>query len=202
VNRDRALQYAQMLDQEQCFRAHLARDPRYDGAFFAGVSSTGIYCRTVCPAKTPKRENIAFFATAAAAESSGFRPCLRCRPELAPGNANVDAVGRLASSAASRIEDGYEGSIECLASELGVSDRHLRRAIQEQYGVSPIELAQTQRLMLAKRLLRDTSMDIGEVAFASGFKSLRRFNALFKERYRLSPSEVRGRRKLLEAEAS
>jgi AraC family transcriptional regulator, regulatory protein of adaptative response / DNA-3-methyladenine glycosylase II len=181
------------LDAEVCYQAVLTRDARFDGAFFVGVATTGIYCRPVCPARTPRRASCTFYPSAAAAERAGYRPCLRCRPELAPGNARIDAVGRLAAAAASRIEDGTltEGSVGDLAAELGISDRHLRRVIESEFGVSPIELAQTQRLLLAKRLLTDTSLPVTEVAFASGFSSLRRFNALFKERYRLNPTDLR-----------
>jgi AraC family transcriptional regulator of adaptative response / DNA-3-methyladenine glycosylase II len=184
------------LDADICYKALSSGDARYDGVFFVGVSSTGIYCRPICPAKSPRRENCTFFPSAAAAERAGYRPCLRCRPELAPGNAQVDAFSRLAAAAASRIEDGAltEGSVQDLASELGITDRHLRRVIETEYGVSPIELAQTQRLLLAKRLLTDTRMPITEVAFASGFSSLRRFNSLFRERYRLNPRDLRKRR--------
>jgi AraC family transcriptional regulator of adaptative response / DNA-3-methyladenine glycosylase II len=182
-----------VLNQDKCFLAHEAKDPRFDGVFFAGVSSTGIYCRTICPAKTPKRENLTFFPSATSAEAAGFRPCLRCRPELAPGHSAVDAVSRLATAAANRIEEDPGESLEALALNLGVSSRHLRRAIRQQFGVSPVELAQTQRLLFAKRLLRDTNMDIGEIAFAAGFKSLRRLNALIQERYHLTPSSLRRR---------
>jgi AraC family transcriptional regulator of adaptative response / DNA-3-methyladenine glycosylase II len=181
------------LDAEICYQALLSHDARFDGAFFVGVATTGIYCRTVCPARTPRRESCTFHPSAAAAERAGYRPCLRCRPELAPGNARIDAISRLAAAAASRIEDGAltERSVAELAAEMGVSDRHLRRVIESEFGVSPIELAQTQRLLLAKRLLTDTDLPITEVAFASGFSSLRRFNALFKERYRLNPTDLR-----------
>src|SRR5437870_539748 len=169
------------LTLQTCYPALTARDARFDGVFFVGVASTGIYCRTVCTAKKPRPDRCAFFPSAASAERAGYRPCLRCRPELAPGNARIDAVSRLAALAASRIEDGAltDSSLSVLAEDLGVSDRHLRRAILAEFGVSPVELAQTQRLLLAKRLLTDTSLSITEVAFASGFGSLRRFNALF-----------------------
>ncbi len=185
------------LNGDTCYQALVSHDTRFDGVFFVGITSTGIYCRPVCPARTPRRENCRFYPSAAAAEQAGFRPCLRCRPELAPGNAIVDAVSRLAASAASRIEDGAlsEHSVEHLADELGVSERHLRRALKRELGVSPIALAQTQRLLMAKRLLTDTDLPIIEVAYASGFASVRRFNTLFKERYRLSPSELRSRRR-------
>jgi AraC family transcriptional regulator of adaptative response / DNA-3-methyladenine glycosylase II len=181
------------MDHKSCYQAVLSHDARFDGVFYVGVSSTRIYCRTVCTVKTPRRENCNFFSTAAAAEQAGYRPCLRCRPELAPGNARIDAVSRLAASAINRIEDGLltEKRLDEFAAEMGVTDRHLRRVIQSEFGVSPIELIQTQRLLLAKRLLTDTDLPITEIAFASGFASLRRFNALFKERYRLNPTELR-----------
>ncbi|HEY3268879.1 MAG TPA: DNA-3-methyladenine glycosylase 2 [Armatimonadota bacterium] len=185
------------LDPTICYGALRTHDPRFDGAFFVGVSSTGIYCRPVCTAKIPRRENCSFYPSAAAAEQCGYRPCRRCRPELAPGAARIDAVGRLAGAALSRIEEGVlaSGSIAGLAAEMGVSDRHLRRAIRSEFGVTPVALAQTQRLLLAKRMLTDTDLPITDVAFASGFASLRRFNALFQERYRLRPTDLRrGRR--------
>ena len=182
-----------MLDSDSCYQAIKAHDARFDGWFFTGVTSTKIYCRPVCTAKVPKRENCQFYTNAAAAESEGFRPCLRCRPELAPGNASIDSAARIAQSAASLIEDGAANGtrFEELAARLGVTDRHLRRLFFEAFGVSPIDFAQTQRLLLAKRLLTDTNMSVTDVAFASGFQSLRRFNALFKERYRLAPTALR-----------
>jgi len=182
-----------LLDPQSCYQALQAHDARFDGRFFVGVSSTRIYCRPVCTVKVPKRENCRFFPSAAAAESSGYRPCLRCRPELAPGNASIDAGARLAQAAASLIEDGMlnETGIDALAARLDVTDRHLRRVFQTEFGVSPVEFAQTHRLLLAKRLLTDTSLPITEVALASGFGSLRRFNTLFRERYRLSPTDLR-----------
>jgi AraC family transcriptional regulator of adaptative response / DNA-3-methyladenine glycosylase II len=184
------------LDSRTCYRALKARDARFDGRFFVGVSSTRIYCRPVCTVKPPKRENCSFYPSAAAAEAGGYRPCLRCRPELAPGNASVDATTRLAQAAASMMEDralDNEG-LDTLAASLGITDRHLRRAFGTEFGVSPVEFAQTQRLLLAKRLLTDTALPVTEVAFASGFGSVRRFNALFQQRYRLRPSELRGER--------
>jgi AraC family transcriptional regulator, regulatory protein of adaptative response / DNA-3-methyladenine glycosylase II len=184
------------LDTETCYEALLTHDPRFDGVVFVGVSTTRVYCRTVCPARTPRPQNCAFFRSAAAAECAGFRPCLRCRPELAPGNARVDASNRLASAIAGRIEDGIltEATVGELAEQLQISERHLRRVIQQEFGVSPIDIAQTQRLLLAKRLLTDTSLSVTEAAFASGFSSLRRFNTLIRERYRLTPSEIRRNR--------
>jgi AraC family transcriptional regulator of adaptative response / DNA-3-methyladenine glycosylase II len=184
------------LDRDSCTRALEARDARFDGVFFVGITSTGIYCRPICPARATLRKNRRFFSTAAAAERSGFRPCLRCRPELAPGLARVDAVPRLAETAASRIAAGALNGrgVADLADELGVSDRQLRRAMQQEVGVTPIELAQTHRLLLAKRLLTDTRLSISRVAYASGFQSLRRFNALFSDRYRMRPDSLRRQR--------
>src|ERR1044072_9200895 len=168
-------------DREACFRALRAKDSRFDGLFFVGVKTTRIYCRCVCTARTPNPENCTFYPSAAAAEAAGSRPRLLCRPELAPGRSRIEAVSRLANIAVRRIEDGAlsEISLTQLAEELGVSDRHLRRAVIEHYGVAPVELLQTQRLLTAKRLLTDTALPIGEVALASGFASLRRLNALF-----------------------
>ena len=168
------------LDSDTCYRALAARDVRFDGLFFVGVTTTKIYCRPICPARTPGRDRCRFFPNAALAEHSGFRPCLRCRPELAPGHAPMDVVGRTARLAAARIEAGAlneEGSLESLARELGLSDRQLRRAIRQEFGVSPIVLAQTRRLLLAKQLLTETCLPLIEVATASGFASVRRFNA-------------------------
>jgi AraC family transcriptional regulator of adaptative response / DNA-3-methyladenine glycosylase II len=182
-----------LLNPESCYQAFLAHDPRFDGVFFIAVKTTKIYCRTVCTARTPYLKNVTFYGNAASAEKAGYRPCLRCRPELAPGAATIDSVSRLAGIALNRIEDGAlaEGSLEGLAGEMGISSRHLRRVIESEFGVSPIELAQTQRLLLAKRLLTDTDLPITEVAFASGFASVRRFNALFLERYNLNPTQLR-----------
>jgi AraC family transcriptional regulator of adaptative response / DNA-3-methyladenine glycosylase II len=182
-----------LLSNEQCHRATWARDPRFDGVFFIGITSTGIYCRPICPARVTLTEHRRFFVSAAAAERSGYRPCLRCRPELAPGRAPVDAVSRLALAAALRIGAGAlnGGSVADLARELSVSERHLRRALERQIGVSPVELAQTHRLLLAKRLLADTALPVTHIAFASGFQSLRRFNTVFREHYHLTPSRLR-----------
>jgi AraC family transcriptional regulator of adaptative response / DNA-3-methyladenine glycosylase II len=184
------------LDADACFRAVRARDRRFDGRFFVAITSTHIYCRPICPARPAKRSNMRFFSSAAGAEGAGFRPCLRCRPERAPGLAPVDAVSRLVGAAIAGIEEHALSSARVgdLAASLGVSDRHLRRVTEAELGVSPIELAQTQRLLLAKRLLAETHLSQTEIAFASGFGSLRRFNALFKSRYGLSPRTLRGTR--------
>jgi len=182
-----------LLDHNSCYEALVARDPRFDGVLYVGVTTTGVYCRPVCPARTPRRDRCRFFANAAAAENAGFRPCLRCRPELAPGAAIIDSANRIASSAAQRIEAGAlnEAGIDELAAEFGVSSRQLRRVVKRELGVTPTELAQTQRLLLAKHLLTDSALPAIEVAFASGFTSVRQFNALFRERYGLSPTALR-----------
>ena len=174
-------------------RALDARDARFDGVFFVGIITTRIYCRPVCPARVSYSDHRRFFRSAAAAEHAGFRPCMRCRPELAPGLALIDAVPRLARDAANRIAAGALNghSVAELARDLGVSERHLRRALQHEIGASPSELAQTHRLLLAKRLLTDTRLTITRVAYASGFQSLRRFNAAFRAQYRLAPTALR-----------
>jgi AraC family transcriptional regulator, regulatory protein of adaptative response / DNA-3-methyladenine glycosylase II len=182
------------IDEDVWYRALVSRDSRFDGVFFVGVKTTGIYCRPVCTARTPGRRSCRFFASAALAEQAGFRPCLRCRPELAPGHAPIDSVRTTARAAAARIEAGAlnnGGSLEDLAASLGLSSRQLRRAVRKELGVSPIELAQTNRLLLAKRLIAETQLPMVQVALAAGFESLRRFNALFRSHYRLSPSALR-----------
>lgn len=185
-----------MLAPDICQRAMRARDPRFDGVFFVGITTTGVYCRPVCPSRGARPQHRRFFESAALAEHAGFRPCLRCRPELAPGRAQMDAVPRLARVAAARIAAGALNGrdVSQLAFELGVSERHLRRAMEREIGVSPLALAQTHRLLLAKRLLVETTLPVTRIAFASGFQSLRRFNSVFRARYRLSPSVLRPRR--------
>lgn len=180
-------------DPATLYAAFVARDRRFDGHFLVGVTSTGIYCRPVCSVRTPKAAHCRFFAHAAAAEAGGFRPCLRCRPELAPGASSIDAPSRLAWAAARRIEAGAldDHGLAGLAAQLGITDRHLRRVFGAAFGVSPVEYAQTQRLLLAKRLLADTALPVTEVALAAGFGSLRRFNTLFRSRYGLTPSTLR-----------
>jgi len=181
------------LSPDQCERALEARDARFDGLFFVGITTTRIYCRPVCPARVSYHDRRRFFDSAAAAEQAGFRPCLRCRPELAPGRALCDAVPNLARVAAHRIGAGALNGrgVAQLAHELGVSDRHLRRVLERELGVSPLTLAQTHRLLLAKQLLADTPLPVTQIAFASGFQSLRRFNSAFREQYRLSPTALR-----------
>ncbi|MBN9412149.1 MAG: helix-turn-helix domain-containing protein [Burkholderiales bacterium] len=176
-----------------------ARDARFDGCFFTGVTSTGIYCRPVCRVRTPRRENCRFFGHAAQAEAAGFRPCLRCRPELAPHSivwSIQDASYILAHQAARWLDDpeawsDAPPSPAQLAGRLGVSDRHLRRIFEAQFGVSPLQYLQTRRLLTAKQLLADTHLPIAQVALASGFASLRRFNAAFVEHYGLNPTQLR-----------
>jgi AraC family transcriptional regulator of adaptative response / DNA-3-methyladenine glycosylase II len=182
------------LDPDVCYRAMVARDARFDGLFFVGVKTTGVYCRPICPARTPGRDRVLFFRTAALAEEAGFRSCFRCRPELAPGAAPVDAVSRVVAAAMRRIDEGAlssEGSLEDLARALGVSGRHLRRAMRAELGLGPLALAASRRLALARQLIVDTVLPLTEVAFASGFRSVRRFNAAVKGRYGRAPSAMR-----------
>ena len=183
-----------MTDDAALYHAYAARDRRFDGVFYVGVTSTGIYCRPVCTARTPRAANCRFFQTAAAAEHARFRPCLRCRPELAPGNAPVDDAHRVASLIAYRIDEGMldDGAgLERIAEQFGWSSRQIRRVVQRELGVSPIELVLTRRLLLAKQLLTETALPITEVAFASGFSSLRRFNDAFSRRYGMPPTRFR-----------
>lgn len=187
------------LHPDACYLALKTRDSRFDGSFFTGVTSTGIYCRPVCKVRTPRRENCRFFAHAAQAESAGFRPCLRCRPELAPHALRwsiQDAGAMLAQQAARLLDEpdawaGEPPSVEQLAARLGVSDRHLRRIFEAQLGVSPMQYLQTRRLLAAKQLLADTDLPVTQVALAAGFASLRRFNAAFVQHYGLSPTALR-----------
>jgi len=182
-----------MLDTDQCYRAVLTRDARFDGRFFVAVKTTKVYCRPICRVKTPLRKNCSFFTHAAAAEAAGYRPCKRCRPELAPGASLMEVSSELARAALALISGDFlaENSLEDLATKLGVTDRHMRKVFQDEFGVSPVEYAQTQRLLLAKQLLTDSRLTITEVALASGFRSLRRFNVALKERYRMTPTELR-----------
>ncbi|MEO7385904.1 MAG: AlkA N-terminal domain-containing protein [Gammaproteobacteria bacterium] len=185
-------------DGGRFYNAFVAHDARFDGRVFVGVTSTGIYCRPVCRVRTPKPANCRFFGNAAAAEQAGFRPCLRCRPELAPGLSLVDSSRVLATQAARMIGQGAsEGEdlyLPAVAARLGVTDRHLRRIFQDVHGVSPMDFLTTRRLLLAKQLLTDTSLPVTQVALASGFASLRRFNAAFLVRYRLNPTALRRQR--------
>jgi AraC family transcriptional regulator of adaptative response / DNA-3-methyladenine glycosylase II len=188
-----------LLEQDACYLALKARDARFDGRFFTGVTSTGIYCRPVCSVRTPRRENCRFFNHAAKAESAGFRPCLRCRPELAPQAVvwSIQDASSILAHQAARLLDEPDGwgetalSVENLAGKLGVSDRHLRRIFEAKLGVSPMQYLQTRRLLTAKQLLADTDLPITHVALASGYASLRRFNAAFVAHYKLNPTQLR-----------
>ncbi|MBV9391009.1 MAG: DNA-3-methyladenine glycosylase 2 family protein, partial [Verrucomicrobia bacterium] len=182
-----------LLNDEQRFKAIATRDRRFDGLFFVGVKSTGVYCRPGCPSKLPLRDNCVFFNHPAIAEAQGFRPCLRCRPELAPGRPLEDAHDDILRSAFMHIQAGAlnDLNVASFAARFSLSERHFRRLITSRLGVSPVQLAQTQRLLLAKQLLTETNIPIIEVAFSAGFSSLRRFNDLFKKRYRLTPSALR-----------
>jgi AraC family transcriptional regulator, regulatory protein of adaptative response / DNA-3-methyladenine glycosylase II len=190
------------LDDDALYRALSARDARFDGRFFTGVTSTGIYCRPICRVRTPQRGNCRFFEHAAQAEQAGFRPCLRCRPELAPRDrhwSTEDAGDILVHQATSWLaspigwgsDESQPSAVTQLASRLGVSDRHLRRLFEERLGVSPLQYLLTQRLLNAKQLISDTALPMSEVAVASGFASVRRFNAAFSGRYGLNPTQMR-----------
>ena len=181
------------LDRQICDQARLSRDTRFDGLFFTAVTSTGIYCRPVCPAPSPKPQNIRYYATAAAAEAAGFRPCLRCRPELSPGNDNWRHGDHVVARALKLIEHGQldTSSLEELARRVGVGSRQLRRLFVDKLGAPPIHVHTTRRLLFAKQLLTETAMPITDVAMASGFGSLRRFNTAFAQANRMSPRELR-----------
>lgn len=185
-----------MLDFAECDRARLARDTAYDGRFFTGVRTTRIYCRPVCPVRPARSENVAYFASAAAAEAAGFRPCLRCRPETAPfspawNGSRTTAERALRLIAEGALDDG--ASVEVLAARLGVGARHLSRLFARHVGASPTQVLRTARVQRAKRLLDSTELTMTEVAMRAGFGSLRRFNAVFAEVYRLPPSAIRRR---------
>jgi AraC family transcriptional regulator of adaptative response / DNA-3-methyladenine glycosylase II len=181
-------------DHRRLYDALTARDARFDGVFFVGVTSTGVYCRPICRVKTPKAANCRFFATPEQAEQDGFRPCLRCRPELAPGSAPVDDAQRIAQLIVQRLEEGLldeAAGLETIATQFELSSRQIRRIVQKELGVPPIQLLLTRRLLLAKQLLTDTAWPMTEVAFASGFASVRRFNDAFVSRYRMPPTQLR-----------
>ena len=181
--------------REVCYRALECRDARFDGLIFVGVSSTGIYCRPICPARTPKFKNCTFFGSAAAAQDAGFRPCLRCRPEIAPDLASWRGTSNTVSRALALIAegalDGDGNSVEKLASRLGLGERQLRRLFLQHLGAPPISVAQTRRVLFAKQLIHDTRMPMTKVAMAAGFGSLRRFNETFLELFRRPPSALR-----------
>jgi AraC family transcriptional regulator of adaptative response / DNA-3-methyladenine glycosylase II len=188
------MQASNMIDRQVAYRALKSRDPRFDGVFFVGVTSTGIYCRPICRVKTPLLKNCRFFPSAEAAEKESFRPCLRCRPELAPGCAPMDQAPRIATLFAQRIDESLADSdagLEAIAAQFKMSSRQLRRIVQQELGVSPMQLISTRRLLLAKQLLADTGLPVIDIAFASGFASLRRFNDAFRTQYRMPPTRLR-----------
>ncbi len=184
------------LDPRRCYAAVQSRDARFDGRFFTAVLTTGVYCRPVCPARTPLLRNVRFYACAAAAEAAGFRPCLRCRPETAPGTPAWEGTSTTVVRALRLIESGAldAESVEELAARLGMGARHLRRLFQRHLGASPAAIARTRRLHFAKKLLDETDLPVTEVAFAAGFSSIRRFNAAFRDTLGRPPSDLRRRR--------
>jgi AraC family transcriptional regulator of adaptative response / DNA-3-methyladenine glycosylase II len=181
------------IDDDACYRAIRTRDARFDGRFFTAVKTTGIYCRPVCPARTPKRENVLFYPTAAAAQEAGFRPCLRCRPETSPDLGAWRGASNTVSRGLALIEAGAldAGDVEALAERLGVGERQLRRLFRQHLGASPVAVAQTRRVLLAKQLIHETRLPMTEVALASGFGSLRRFNETFQQLYDRPPIALR-----------
>ena len=182
------------LDKRRLYSALAARDSRFDGLFFVGVTSTDIYCRPICPVRTPRAVNCCFFETPQEAEHAGFRPCLRCRPELAPGTAPVDDAQRIAQLIVQRLEEGSldeKAGLEEIADQFELSTRQIRRIVQKELGVPPIQLLLTRRLLLAKQLLTETALPVTDVAYASGFASLRRFNDAFNQRYGMPPTRLR-----------
>ncbi|WP_332766944.1 AlkA N-terminal domain-containing protein [Phenylobacterium sp.] len=181
------------MDDDACYRAFQTRDARFDGRIFCGVKTTGIYCRPICPARTPKRENMTFHRSAAAAQEAGFRPCLRCRPETSPDLGSWRGTSNTVSRALALIEAGAMdiGDVDALAGRLGVGERQLRRLFQQHVGASPVAVAQTRRVLLAKQLLHETRLPMAEVALAAGFGSVRRFNETFQQLFRRPPGALR-----------
>jgi AraC family transcriptional regulator of adaptative response / DNA-3-methyladenine glycosylase II len=181
------------MDHEACYRALSTRDARFDGRLFVGVKTTGIYCRPICPARTPLAKNVTFYATAAAAQEAGFRPCLRCRPETSPDLASWRGTSNTVSRGLALIEAGAldGGDVEALADRLGVGERQLRRLFKQHLGASPIAVAQTRRVLLAKQLIHETRLPMAEVALASGFGSVRRFNETFAQLFGRPPQSLR-----------
>ncbi len=185
------------IDAKACYRALETRDARFDGRFFTAVKSTGVFCRPICPAPTPKLVNCTFYASAAAALEAGYRPCLRCLPETSPGAPAWNGTSAIVTRALKLIEEGGldDDAVENFASRLGVGGRHLRRLFDQHLGASPQAVAQAQRLLLAKKLVAETTMPLGDIAFASGFSSVRRFNEAFRTAYGRPPRELRGRKR-------
>lgn len=183
----------QTPDREACYRALECRDARFDGLIFVGVKSTGVYCRPICPARTPKFQNCEFYDSAAAAQDAGFRPCLRCRPEAAPDLASWRGTSNTVSRALALIGEGAldDRSVESFAERLGVGERHLRRLFLQHLGASPVSVAQTRRVLFAKQLIHETRMPMTEVALAAGFGSIRQFNDTFQSLFHRPPSALR-----------
>ncbi|MDH3253819.1 MAG: helix-turn-helix domain-containing protein, partial [Acidobacteriota bacterium] len=181
------------LDPTTCEKARLSRDARFDGRFFVGVVTTGIYCRPICPAPPPRSRNVRFFPTAAAASHAGLRPCLRCRPEASPGTPAWLGTSDTVSRALALIESGAldEGRVDELAQRLDVTPRHLSRLFREHLGAPPVAIAQTRRLLFAKKLINETKLSMADIAFSAGFGSIRRFNAVFRATYGRQPSALR-----------
>lgn len=181
------------FDRATCYAAVKCRDKAYDGVFFTAVKTTGIYCRPVCPAVPPLLKNVAFMPSAAAAQAAGFRPCLRCRPELSPAYAVWHGTQSSVARALALIEDGAlnGAGVEELAERLGLGGRQLRRLFIQHLGATPVAVAQTRRVLLAKRLLTDTRLSMADIALAAGFGSVRRFNAVFHKLYRRPPRLLR-----------
>lgn len=184
-----------LLDQATCDRARLARDAAFDGLFFTGVRTTRIYCRPICPVRPARSENVLFFPSAAAAERAGFRPCLRCRPETAPGSPAWNGTRSTVGRAMRLIEAGFldRASVSDLAEKLGIGPRHLLRLFLRHAGATPSEVAATRRIQAAKRLIDGTKQPLAEIAFAAGFGSVRRFNDAFRATYGRPPSSFRKR---------
>src|ERR1700739_1049794 len=178
------------LDWDVCARARLARDRKFDGVFFTGVRTTRVYCRPVCPVRPAQSKNVMFFRSAAAAERAGFRPCLRCRPETAPGSPAWNGTATTVARGMRLIEEGFldEGSVAELAERLGIGARHLLRLFLRHAGATPSEIAATRRVQAAKGLIDQTAMPLSEIAFAAGFRSVRRFNDAFRATYARAPS--------------
>jgi AraC family transcriptional regulator of adaptative response / DNA-3-methyladenine glycosylase II len=183
------------LDPATCDRARLARDAAFDGLFFTGVRTTRIYCRPICPVRPARSENVVFFPSAAAAERAGFRPCLRCRPETAPGSPAWNGTRSTVGRAMRLIEEGFldKASVSDLAEKLGIGPRHLLRLFLRHAGATPSEVAATRRIQAAKRLIDGTKQPLAEIAFAAGFGSVRRFNDAFRAIYGRPPSSFRKR---------
>jgi AraC family transcriptional regulator, regulatory protein of adaptative response / DNA-3-methyladenine glycosylase II len=181
------------LDHDACYRAICLRDARFDGRFFTAVKTTGIYCRPICPARTPRSENVTFYPSAAAAQEAGFRPCLRCRPETAPDLGAWRGTSNTVSRALALVELGAldEARVDDLATRLGVGERQLRRLFHQHLGASPIAVAQTRRVLLAKQLIHESSLPMAEIAFAAGFGSIRRFNETFQALFGRPPGALR-----------